>query len=110
MPISSITPLELKARLDAGEDIVVIDVRNDFELDISSVDFAKQIVLQELPSRVDEVPDDKPVVFICRSGSRSMQAAMFMMGQGWDADNLINLEGGILAWARDVDPSLPTNY
>jgi rhodanese-related sulfurtransferase len=108
--IQSIVPNDLKIRLDAGEDIAVIDVRQDWELEVSSLGFAKQIVLNELPVRADEIPQDKPVVFICRSGNRSMQAAQFFAVQGWPVENLYNLEGGILRWARDVDPSLPTNY
>lgn len=108
--IGSMTPLELKARLDAGEDLLVIDVRNDWELEISSVDFATHIVLFDLPQRADEVPMDRPVVFICRSGNRSLQAAYFLANNGWPAENMYNLEGGILRWAREVDPTLPMSY
>ena len=108
MAVENITPTELKAKLDAGEDLVVIDVRNQWELDISSVDFANHIVLNELPDRMDEVPEDKPVVLMCRSGGRSMQAANFLAANGYE--NLINLQGGILGWAQDVDPSLPQDY
>ena len=110
MGIQNIVPSDLKERLDAGEDILVIDVRQDWELEITQMDFAEHIALNELPSRMDEVPEDKPVVMVCRTGNRSMKACMFLMGQGWDAENLINLDGGILAWARDVDPSLPQDY
>jgi rhodanese-related sulfurtransferase len=108
--IKSITPTELKARLDDGEDLLVVDVRLDWELQISKLDFATQIVLQDLPLRANEIPKDKPVVFICRSGGRSMQAAEFLAFYGWPEENLMNLEGGILRWARDVDQSLPLNY
>lgn len=110
MNIGKINALELKKRLDAGEDLLVIDVRMPWELEISSVDFAQHIVLNELPGRTSEIPKDKNIVFICRSGSRSMQACLFLASQGWEADKLFNLEGGILGWARDVDPSLPLTY
>jgi adenylyltransferase/sulfurtransferase len=110
MGIQNITPLDLKERLDAGEDLLVIDVRQDWELEVSSLDFAEHIMLNDLPARAEEVPQDKTVVMICRTGGRSMKACMFLAGQGWDADNLLNLEGGILGWARDVDPSLPQDY
>jgi len=110
MGIQNITPLDLKERLDAGEELVVIDVRNDWELDITQLDFAEHIVLNELPARTDEVPQDKTIVMVCRTGARSMKACMFLAGQGWDADKLLNLDGGILGWARDVDPTLPQNY
>ncbi|MFP4322967.1 MAG: rhodanese-like domain-containing protein [Anaerolineales bacterium] len=109
-PVQGISPQELKARLDAGEDIVVIDVRMPYELDITQLDFAEHIVLDELPERMQEVPQDKPVVVVCRSGGRSQQACMFLATRGWEPSNLYNLEGGILRWARDVDPTLPTFY
>lgn len=110
MPVRNIRPRELKAWLDAGEDVVVIDVRQPEELEISSLDFARHIVLHELPDRLDEIPEDKTVVFICRSGGRSMHAAYFLANQGWDENKLVNLDGGILAWAQEVDPSLPKFY
>lgn len=108
--IQDITPQELKDKLDNGEDIVVIDVREPWELDISKVDFAEHIVMNTIPQRIDDIPEDKPVVFICRSGGRSMQVALFMAQNGWDPEYLYNLQGGILAWARDIDPTLPTHY
>lgn len=108
--IRNISAFELKERLDNGEDIVVIDVRNDWELLISKVDFAQHIVLHEIPAHVDEIPEDKPVVFMCRSGGRSMQAAMFMVHNGRDPEKMMNLADGILGWARDIDPRLPKDY
>ena len=108
--IQEITPHELKDRLDDGEDILVIDVREPWELEVSKVDFAEHMVMNTIPGRIDDIPDDKHVVFICRSGNRSYQVAMFLVQNGWDPEYLHNLDGGILAWARDIDPSLPTNY
>lgn len=107
MPLS-MTPTELKAHLDAGDTLQVIDVRNEWELEITSVPFAQHIVLDELPQQLDSVATDQPVVLLCRSGGRSMHAALFLESKGWN--NVYNLEGGILGWAREVDPSLPTNY
>ncbi len=109
-PVQQMTPQDLKARLDAGEDLLVVDVRMPYELDIAPAEFAQHIVLNDLPDRLDDIPQDKPVVMLCRSGGRSQQACMFLAAQGWDADKLYNLEGGILAWARDIDPSLPSFY
>jgi sulfur-carrier protein adenylyltransferase/sulfurtransferase len=106
----SITPTQLKARLDANDDLVIIDVRNDWELEITKLDVAEHIVLHEIPTRTTEIPRNKDVVFLCRSGGRSMQAAFFLEQQGFDGERLFNLEDGILGWARDVDPSLPPNY
>lgn len=108
--IKEMTPAELKKRLDAGEEIEVIDVREDWELMVSKLNFARQIVLHTLPDHVQEISKDKPVVFVCRSGARSMQAASFLAAYGWQAEKLFNLQGGILRWARDVDPTLPMFY
>lgn len=106
----NISPLELKTRVESGEDIVVIDVRNEWELDVSSVPFSTHIVLHEIPERLNEIPKDKPVILLCRSGNRSQHAAIFLAHQGWDSRHLYNVEGGILRWAQDVDPSLPLDY
>ena len=109
--IQEITPKRLQERLNNGEDIQVVDVREDWELDISSLDFAEQIVMSDIPRRAqNEIAKDKPVVFVCRSGGRSMQVAHFLAMNGWPRENMINLKGGILAWAKDVDPSLPEHY
>lgn len=109
--IQNISPKDLQARLESGEDIVVIDVREDWEIEISSMEMAQQIVLFTIPDRAEnEIPKDKPVVFVCRSGGRSLQAAYYLADKGWDASLLYNLDGGILRWAQDVDPTLPTFY
>ncbi len=106
--IKNISPKELKTRLDAGETLDVIDVREDWERDISKVAFAKAIPMNEIPQRTAEIPKDTPVVVMCRSGGRSSQVATFLESEGYT--NVLNLEGGILRWALDVDPSLPKSY
>ncbi len=110
MSINGITPQALKERLDAGEDLFVIDVRMPWEQEITRVDFSNDIVLDDLPERLADIPKDKTVVVMCRSGARSARACQFLESEGWDSDKLLNLEGGILRWAEDVDPSLPTTY
>lgn len=108
--IKSITPLELKAKIDAQENVIVIDVRHEWELTISRIDFAKHIVLHEIPMHLHDIPTDQTVVFMCRTGIRSLQAVQYLVMNGWPSENLLNLEGGILRWARDVDPRLPLSY
>lgn len=109
--IQEMTPQELKERLDNGEDVMVVDVREPWELDISKLDFAEHIVMSNIPRVAEsDIPKDKPIVFVCRSGGRSMQVAHFLGMNGWDQDKLYNLRGGILAWARQIDPELPTSY
>ena len=110
MTMNSLTPKELKERLDNGDDIVVIDVREDWELAITSVDFAEHIAMGDIARRAGEIPQDKEVVIMCRSGGRSMQVVSALSMNGWDVNKVYNLDGGILRWAQDVDPSKPTNY
>lgn len=104
--IPSITVQDLQHRLDAGDGPVLLDVRQPQERDIASLG-GTLIPLGELPQRVDELEDVKgrEVVVYCRSGGRSAQAVQFLRAQGFDA---YNLEGGTLAWSRDIDPSMPT--
>ncbi len=88
--------------------IDVIDVRETWELAISQLRFARQIRMIEILSRLDEIPHDIPVVILCRSGSRSERTVEMLQLHGYD--NILNLDGGILAWAREVDPTLPHFY
>jgi sulfur-carrier protein adenylyltransferase/sulfurtransferase len=104
VPEMSVT--ELKERLDRGEPVTIIDVREPHEWDIANLGAhgARLIPLNQVPARADEeIPQDGVVVLQCRSGSRSGRAAEFLQGRGWK--NLYNLKGGILAWADQIDPS-----
>jgi len=105
---AQITPVELKRRLDSGEQIDVIDVRESWELAIISLPFARHVRMIEILSRLPEIPRNHPVVFFCRTGSRSTRTVEILQLRGYD--NVYNLQGGILAWARDVDPQLPQYY
>jgi adenylyltransferase/sulfurtransferase len=103
-PMREITPKELKAKLDAQEDIVLIDVRESFERDIASIG-GTSIPLAEVINRAGEIPQDKPVVIYCRSGGRSGRACA-ELEQRFQYKNLINLAGGILRWSDDVDSTV----
>lgn len=106
--IPKITPAELKQRLDAGEKLTIIDVREPFEWDIANLgDFgARLIPLDQVLDRKTEIDPDTDAVVHCRSGSRSAGAIRQLRAHGYQ--RLMNLEGGIRAWAEDVDPSMPT--
>src|SRR5258708_3713653 len=106
--VVQMTPSELKQRLDNGERVDVIDVRESWELSIMRLPFARHIRMIEILSRLPEIPRDCPVVFLCRTGSRSTRTVEILQLRGFD--NVYNLEGGILAWAHEVDPSLPQYY
>jgi sulfur-carrier protein adenylyltransferase/sulfurtransferase len=104
--VPEIRPEELKRRLDAGEDIFVLDVREPHEYQIANIG-GHLIPLGELPQRVNELDPNREIVAHCRSGVRSAKAVEFLRNNGFR--NVANLAGGILAWSEKVDPTLP-NY
>jgi rhodanese-related sulfurtransferase len=93
MAHSEIDVEELARRLDDGA--VLLDVRQPAEFDEARIDGALLIPLAELPDRIDELPEGKPLVVVCRSGARSARACEFLGEQGFDSTNVA---GGILAW------------
>jgi adenylyltransferase/sulfurtransferase len=104
--VKSITPTELKARLDAGDNILIVDVRDPHEWEISDIQGSLHIPKSQIIARMDEIPRDREVVLQCKTGARSRDALLMLQDKGFT--NLVNLKGGINAWAREVDPSLPT--
>lgn len=103
--VEEITPTELKARLDAGEELPIIDVREPHEWAICRIEGAKLVPLASLPERLHEFDSSRTYVMQCRSGVRSAKAISQLRQAGFR--RLLNLKGGVLAWADDVDPSLP---
>lgn len=106
-PISSwdITPTELAERLKAGNHLKIIDVREPYELEISQLQGAALIPLGTLAARMHELDSAEEIVLFCRTGVRSLKALELLHTAGFR--KLKNLKGGINAWAREVDPSLP---
>ncbi len=100
-----ITPEQLKRRIDAGENLFVLDVRNPNEFAICRIPGTVLVPLPELPSRFAEVPKDREVIVHCKSGMRSAKAIEFLKAQGYT--RLVNLTGGVLGWAEKVDPGMP---
>lgn len=100
-----ISPVELKAALDRGDELVVIDVREPQEYQINRIAGSRLIPLGEIPQRHAEIPRDVTVVCQCKSGMRSQKAATFLRGAGFP--RVLNLTGGILGWIDQVDPTLP---
>jgi sulfur-carrier protein adenylyltransferase/sulfurtransferase len=103
--VKSITVGELKARREAGDDLVLLDVRDPHEWEISSISEELRIPKSQVMARATEIPRDREVVVYCRTGVRSRDSILMLQNQGFT--NLVNLKGGITAWAREVDPSLP---
>jgi sulfur-carrier protein adenylyltransferase/sulfurtransferase len=106
-PVSSgvpeIRPEELKARLDAGDDVFILDVREPHEYGICNLG-GHLIPLGELPARLNELDSSRDIVAHCRSGVRSAQAVTLLRQAGFA--KVKNLAGGILAWSDKVDPSV----
>ncbi|MEI6351058.1 MAG: molybdopterin-synthase adenylyltransferase MoeB [Verrucomicrobiota bacterium] len=103
--MQSITAPELKQRLDAGESLVLVDVREKFEADICHIAGSKLIPLSEFPSRMNELDSASEIVLLCKAGARSAHALQLLKEAGFD--KLWNLTGGITAWAGEVDPTMP---
>ncbi len=99
------TARELKERLDRGEPIVVVDVREPQEYQINRIPGSRLIPLGELPQRYEELDPEAAIVCQCKSGMRSAKATAFLRGIGFK--NVRNLAGGILGWIDQVDPSQP---
>lgn len=104
--MQEITATELKQRLNAGEDIQIIDVRQPDEFAFAKIEGTKLIPLGEVISRMNEIDDSKETVVHCKMGGRSAKAIEALQNAGFKG-NLINLRGGITAWSNEVDPKVP---
>ena len=102
--VPEITPSELKARLDRGDDLFILDVREPHEYQICNIG-GYLIPLGDLSRRVSELDSSREIVAHCRSGKRSAEASEFLRQAGFR--KVLNLKGGILAWSDEVDPSVP---
>ncbi|MGE5324102.1 MAG: molybdopterin-synthase adenylyltransferase MoeB [Actinomycetota bacterium] len=102
--VPEISVEDLKKKLDAKEDIFVLDVREPHEYKICNIN-GHLIPLNDLPKRVGELDRDKETIVHCRSGVRSARAVGFLQQAGFQ--NVTNLAGGILAWADRIDPKMP---
>jgi rhodanese-related sulfurtransferase len=102
--MKEISVLELKEMMDNHEDFQLIDVREDFEYEMSNLG-GVLIPLGGILIEADKIAKDKPVIVQCRSGKRSA-AAIMQLEQQFGMTNLYNLRGGILAWADEIDPSI----
>ncbi len=104
--IQEINVVDLKERLDSGENLFILDVREPHEYEAANIPGTKLIPLGSLPEHLNELASYKDVEFIvhCRSGARSARACQFLMENGFKQP--VNLSGGIMAWAQFIDPSM----
>jgi sulfur-carrier protein adenylyltransferase/sulfurtransferase len=122
LPILQITATALKARLDAGESLYILDVRNPDEWEICALPntvkvalptiqtTAQQIVYKGIKREdtpLSDIPTDQDVIVYCHGGTRSAYAIMILRELGYDPTKLFNLDGGIDAWSVEADPSVP---
>ncbi len=101
-----ITATELKQRLDRGDDIQIIDVREADEVAIAKMPGTTHIPLGQVVNRMTEIDSNRDTVVHCKMGGRSAKAIEALKRSGFSG-NLINLKGGITAWSNEVDPSVP---
>jgi molybdopterin/thiamine biosynthesis adenylyltransferase/rhodanese-related sulfurtransferase len=104
--VAEISPLALRARLDAGEDFLLLDVREPFEAEIARIPGARLVPLGQLSSALAELEPwrERPVVVHCKTGGRSRRACLELSAKGFR--HVENLAGGIEAWSQQVDPSV----
>lgn len=104
--IEEISATDLKRRIDAGEDIQLIDVRQPEEWAFAKIEGAKLIPLGEIVKRMGEIEEGRETVLHCKAGVRSARAVEALQGAGFKGE-LKNLKGGITAWSNEVDPKIP---
>lgn len=104
--IEEISATDLKRRMDEGEDIQVIDVRQPEEWAFAKIEGAKLIPLGEILNRMSEIDESRETVVHCKMGARSARAVEALQRAGFKG-SLKNLRGGITAWSNEVDPKVP---
>ena len=95
---------DLKEARDSGSDLIVLDVREPWERDVARLEGTLDIPMNEVPDRLDELPKDKPIAVLCRSGARSLKVAQYLRANGFP--EVSNIAGGILVWGAAYDPTM----
>ncbi len=103
--MEEITATELKQRLDKGDDIQIVDVREDNEVAVGRIPNSVHIRLPEVLNRMDEIDPNRETVVHCKMGGRSARAIEALQRSGFKG-KLINLKGGIVDWSKEVDSSV----
>jgi rhodanese-related sulfurtransferase len=103
--VNEITVEELKRRRDAGENLLLLDVREPDEIATASIAGATRIPMGEIPGRLSELPRDVPIAVLCHSGGRSARVTQYLEQNGYP--DAVNVAGGIDAWSVRIDPAVP---
>lgn len=104
---TEISASDVKAKIDAGEKFLLLDVREQDEYDTTHIDAATLLPMSQIAERVGEIQKwkDEPIVVHCHKGVRSMRVAGWLAAEGFQ--NVRSMAGGIEAWSREVDPNVP---
>ena len=103
--VREISVLELKAMRDRGEQPLVLDVREEWELQLARIPDVVHVPMNQVPARVAELPREAETIVMCHAGGRSLRVAHFLADQVFT--NVANLTGGISAWSEEVDATVP---
>jgi rhodanese-related sulfurtransferase len=103
--IGVMDPVALKARLDRGDDIFILDVREPYEIEIAAFPGANHIPMNDIPARLGELDQELEIVVVCHHGVRSAQIAMYLARMGFQ--RVVNLSGGIDLWSETADATTP---
>ena len=101
-----ISAKEAANRRESDPDLAFLDVREDSELEICHIEGALHIPMGQIPERSDSLPEDKCIIVFCHHGMRSANVQQYLEAKGFD--KIINLTGGIHAWALEIDPTMRT--
>jgi rhodanese-related sulfurtransferase len=102
--VNQIEPDELKTRLDNGDELIVIDMRQEWEYEAGHIPGAMHMFIQEIPTRFNELPKDVDIVFQCWHGNSSLGASAYLIENGWDSRRVFSLGGGIAGWVQAYGP------
>ena len=106
MNVPEITVTEVHAMREKGDPFTLLDIREQWENDLVTIDGSHFVTMEEVPSKFSEFDKDKPMVIYCHTGVRSAAVTSYLLEQGFlDVKSMV---GGIHAWAIQIDPTLPT--
>ena len=102
--IKEITVQDLQIKFNNSDDFILLDVRNDNEVLLSKIDHSIHIPMNEIPQRISELDKNKEIIVQCKIGKRSAKVCEYLMQNNFE--NVKNLSGGILAWAKEIDNTM----
>lgn len=104
MYIHEVSPQDLQTRLENGDAVTVVDLRQPWEYNAGHIPGAVHIFIQDIPARFRELPQDTELIFQCWHGVTSLDVAGFMIQQGWSATSVSSLMGGMAGWVETHGP------